>query len=199
MWIQVIFHILVGVVVVPTPALAKCFDFNAKTVKPLHAVTDKPDSGKLETGQVWASTQSLIDKPIGQILKLLLDHNNTRSPRINEMDVEQLKDPNYLAHHLVKFVIKPFLFINIRWTEEWAYAIAAGTEENPSEVVVSYEKIDGTSHIEHLCGSIVLRKLGDAQTKVFLYEQAKATQRTAEDTLKGIEGTLKSLRENIKD
>ena len=72
--------------------------------------------------------------------------------------------------------------------------VLAGTPAKPERLVVSYEKIEGTSHIEHLCGSMVLRKLGAGSTDVYLYEEAKATQRSPEDTLNGMRGTLEALR-----
>lgn len=155
---------------------------------------DKSASGEAGDGVNWAAVRAQAGKPIATLYQLLLDHGNTRSPRVDEMALEKLENPAYLNLELVRFLIKPFLFVKIRWTEEWGFALAEGTVQDPREIVVSYEKTDGTSHIEHLCGNMVLRKLTDKSTDVFLYEEAKATGRKVKDTLDGLLGTLKTLR-----
>ena len=181
-------------------AFANCFDFKAKIIKPLHgesalkANDDVKDFGKADKNLTWALTRGEVKKPIQSVLSLLLNHNTTKSPRFHDLDVVTLQDSNYLSRHYVKFKIKPFLFITVEWEEEWGYALADGTPSEPKEIVISYEKVEGTSHIEHLCGSMVLRKLTASSTDVFMYEEAKATQRTATDTMNGVYGTLETLR-----
>lgn len=178
-----------------------CFDFNTKVTKPmkdplpLKQNEDNSAFGKYDhNGVTWASLRGMVNKPMKQVLAMLLDHNTTKSSRVDDMEVIELKSPNYFARHDVKFLIKPFPLIKVRWTEQWAYALLSGTLDDPQEVLISYQKTEGTNHIEHLCGSVVLRRHGPNTTDVFEYEEAKATQRTPEDTLNGNLGTLKTLR-----
>ena len=200
MRIQVIFLILSTST---AAASGPCFNFETKIVKPLRAPialvqgVDAADKGTMDEGaegRNWAVVRAKVDKSLDTVYQLLLDHKTTSSPRVAEMTVEKIESPSYLQLEQVKFLIKPFLFVRVRWTEEWGFALAEGTRESPREIVISYEKTEGTSHIEHLCGNMVLRKLTDKSTDVFLYEEAKATNRKATDTLNGLLGTLKTLR-----
>jgi hypothetical protein len=197
---RIILCALLAVVAVSGAAFGNCFDFSKKVETPLRepqALEKGQDAtafGKYDNGTTWGKVRGTIDKPIDKVLQLLLDHNNTKSSRVHEMKVDKKEDPNYLARHTVYFKIKPFLFITVEWREDWGYALAAGTPADPSRIVISYQKIEGTSHIEHLCGNIVLNKLSSTQTDVYEYEEAKATQRSPEDTVNGLLGTLKTLR-----
>ncbi|MBI3557563.1 MAG: hypothetical protein HY074_14975 [Deltaproteobacteria bacterium] len=182
------------------PAATSCFDFETKIVKPLHAPiplvagADKTESGETTGGLNWGALRAAVNKPVSVLYRLLLDHHTTASSRIDEMKVEKITSPSYLNLERVSFLIKPFLFVKVRWTEEWGFALVQGTAADPEELVVSYQKTEGTSHIEHLCGNMVLRKLTDKSTDVFLYEEAKATGRKPKDTMDGLMGTLKTLR-----
>ena len=60
-------------------------------------------------------------------------------------------------------------------------------------IVISYEKTEGTSHIQHLCGSYVLQRTADDKSDVFIYEEAKADRRSQKDTLDGLKGNLTAL------
>jgi hypothetical protein len=163
-------------------------------VKPLPMQIQVPFCpGAPPPGAHSATLRGTVDKPIAKVLELLLDHKTTSSPSIDEMEVRKLENTPTREHHSVSFVIRPFPLISIRWTEEWVYRVVAGSRERPREVEISKAKTDGTSHIEHLCGSIVLRKLGPASTEVFQYEEAKATRRSRDDTARGLAGTLEAL------
>lgn len=205
MGIQVVFRIA-AIVLCLCPLASgadssRCFDFNAKVTKSLRdpialkANEDAHESGKREVDNVtWASMRGVVDKPIQGLLVLLLDHDTTKSSKVDEMEVIKITSPHYFARHDVKYLIKPFPFVKIRWTEEWGYALDKGSSTDPKVVVISYHKSEGTSHIERLCGTIILRKNGPNSTDVYQYEEAKATQREVKDTLNGLAGTLKTLR-----
>lgn len=179
---------------------SKCFKFDEKIVTPLKEEiplpkekTDGAKSGERE-GKSWAQVRGLVQKPIEDVYKLLLDHNTTKSSRVEKLEVTKQDRPHFLQLHDVKFVIHPFKFLTVDWVERWAYSLAGGTPQKPTQIVTSYEKIEGTKYIEHLCGNIVLRKLGPKTTDVYIYEEAKARDQTAQDRLNGIVGTLKTLR-----
>src|SRR5579862_7595623 len=108
MRIQVVFLIAASLVAA-TPAAAqratderpRCFNFDdgaPAVVKPLRAPlslgasgADASESGKaVEDGMTWAAVRGTVDRPIGEVLKLLLDHKNTQSSRVNETTVEKL-------------------------------------------------------------------------------------------------------------
>src|SRR6185295_3486254 len=87
-----------------------------------------------------------------------------------------------------------FVKVKVAWTEEWGYSLVEGTREAPRKIVVSYQKIAGTRHIEHQCGSYVLQAHDQATTDLSLYEEIKADRRSAEDTRDMHAGILRNLR-----
>jgi hypothetical protein len=185
-------------------ARGDCFDFNQEIRqgpahrRSVHFSSEEPapgqgtrtTSGELSSGIVWAAAEQRATKGLNDILADLGDHEITRSGRIDEFQVLELPDKHFLRHQKVKFVIKPFPFVNISWTEDWAFTLLAGSPNHPERALVAYEKTEGTSHIRHLCGAYELRAVDPGHTDVFVYEEAKATSRSQQDTLDGLRGTL---------
>jgi hypothetical protein len=113
------------------------------------------------------------------------------------VDIEQ--DPNFLLKQVVHNEVDPFPFVTVKWSEEWAFSLLEGTASEPKKILISYEKIDGTTHIKHLCGNILITADSDSsKSHVFLYEEAEATGRSQEDTVKGLKGTLEAIRTHAK-
>jgi hypothetical protein len=201
MRLQVVFAFLGFYLLSPAASGSeRCFDFNSKVLSairqpiPRTGARDASRSGKLASGVVWGAARGDVKGSLQEVLKNFYDHNLMKSNRVSEMNVVELERPQYLARHEVTYKIKPFPFVTVEWTEDWAYQLVRGTAADPSEVVIAYEKVKGTSYIEHLCGNIVLRKDGANATDVFLYEETKATQRDEKDTVGGLLGTLGNLR-----
>jgi hypothetical protein len=112
-----------------------------------------------------------------------------------------LERPDYLAFHNVDVVVRIralFLKFKLEWTEAWGYTLVEGTPEAPLKIVISYQKIAGTPHIEHQCGSYVLWARDSATTDVALYEEVKAKRRSAEDTRDMHKGILATLRKGAR-
>jgi hypothetical protein len=61
-------------------------------------------------------------------------------------------------------------------------------------MVISYEKVAGTGHIERQCGSYVLQARTDGTTDLSMYEEVKADRRSAKDTRDMHAGILRNLR-----
>jgi hypothetical protein len=151
-------------------------------------------SGELHDGVVWAKVQSRVPRSMESILDDLARHQKTKGARVDEMEIKDVNDPLYLLDQKVHYVVRPFLFVNVDWEEEWTFDLLKGTSQDPRSVRVSYKKTAGTSHIEHLCGQYVLNSAGPGRTDVTIYEEVKATRRSEEDALNGIRGTLMQLK-----
>jgi len=83
---------------------------------------------------------------------------------------------------------------DVPWTEEWAYSLAEGTPAAPRRIVVSYQKVAGTTHIKRECGSYVLEARDDGTTDLAMYEEVKADRRSARDTRDMHQGIVRNLR-----
>lgn len=156
----------------------------------------KKAKGSVQRGEWkvhWASAQAESLLSIKQIVKNLQNHKVTMSSSVDEHDVESSKDDHNQLTHLVNFLIKPFPFVRVRWTEKWVYSLWRGTENDPQVYHAAYQKIKGTSHIEHLCGSILVEQMPKTITRITLIEEAKATRTDVNKTLQSVVGTVKSI------
>ncbi len=186
----------------PATAQARCFDFATKIVAPLKpalAAAEKGDAyraGETSDGKIWTQLRGSVAKPAQQILAFLLNHDNLRDPEVDEMQVKKRESSLYLARHTIAYEVRPFPLVKIRWTEEWGYA-ADGPADAPTAWVVSYEKTEGTDHIQHFCGSIVLRRLADQVTDVYQYEESKIDRHDQADQTKGMRTLLAKLRKAL--
>jgi hypothetical protein len=183
-------------------AETNCFDFSKTSTHLLKtaptkfvAGTDPSDSGTDAKENDWGSVSGVVNKPIAELYQKLLDPKTIRNGDNTKVEVVPTDTKDFLKKFIEKIVIKPVFFVTINWSEEWGFALKDGTAEKPHSIVISYQKVEGTSHIKHLCGNILLESLTPASTGVFLYEEVQADRRSSTDVLNGITGTLRTLRD----
>lgn len=179
-----------------------CFDLIQNSVKLLRPAptsfkpkSDSTDFGTDAKENDWGQISGTVEKPILDLYRKLQDPKTIRNGDNTRVDVTVIQAKDFLKKIVEKIVVKPVFFITIEWTEEWAFGLKKGSADKPQEIVISYQKSEGTSHIKHLCGNILLQSLTPTSTGVYIYEEVQADRRTAEDVLKGITGTLRTLRE----
>jgi hypothetical protein len=179
-----------------------CFDFSRVIVEPLRppipVVPGRDNSafGTYPNGIDWAAGRARVELPILELYAKLLDHRHVKDMKKTTLTTKVLERPGYLAFRRVDVVVALrmlFVRMKIAWTEEWGYSLADGTHEAPRRIVVSYQKVGGTRHLQHQCGSYVLEARGQS-TDLSLYEQVKADRRSAEDTRDMHAGILRNLR-----
>lgn len=158
--------------------------------------TDFFDTGKIADPAKgddvhFGSLLGTVKLPLSSIVSALKDHNTTKSPSVAKLTVtvDKAENANAPETHRVHFEVHPFLFVTVEWTERWIYTPGA------KSTLISYDKIEGTSHIKHMCGQIFVRETAPLESSVYLYEEVQATRRSPENTLEGIFGTLKTLRQ----
>lgn len=181
-----------------TQVAANCYDFSKGASTPL-----KPPIALLKTGDnfekgrkdslAWGAVRGVVNRPIEAILKDLLDLRTIKDASTN-MKVTEVKNPAYLAFYKVETTVNPFLFISASWEEGWAYALKEGTKANPKNVVILYQKLSGTGHLEHLCGSIVIKKASAKETDLAFYEEVISKYWSEDKALENFFGTLRTLR-----
>jgi hypothetical protein len=180
-----------------------CFDFRQKVVEPLSPripLLDGRDNhvfGTYPTGINWAAARVILEMPVEETYARLLDHRNVKDMKKTTLTTTVLDRPDYIAFHRVDVVVRlRFLMLkkDLPWTEEWAYSLTEGTERAPRQIVVSYQKVAGTTHIKRQCGSYVLEARDGATTDLSLYEEIKAARRSARDTRDMHRGIIRNLR-----
>ncbi len=185
----------------PVHALTQgCFStFEQKITQPLieppglHAGSISTTLGVRKDDDVeFAGARATVERPLKAVYLWLLDHRNWKDMSKTEMKVSELAKPGYLNFHKVDVKVNVWGFITLPWVEEWAYALIQGTEKEPKEILVSYQKIDGTWRIKRLCGSIRLKAAGD-KTDLFFYEESLAQHYPAKRILEMHLSNLKTL------
>jgi hypothetical protein len=180
-----------------------CFDLRGTVVTPLStpiALVSGRDNhvfGSYPNGVGWAAGRAVLDVPIESVLARLLDHRNVKDMTKTTLRTTVVERPEYLAFHLVDIVVTVkalFVKIALPWTEAWAFRLVDGSSQSPRRIVVSYQKVAGTGHIERQCGSYVLQAREDGTTDLSLYDEVKASRRKPEDTRNMHRGILRNLR-----
>jgi hypothetical protein len=183
-----------------------CFDVEAGFDRPLHepiAYLGSEDTslhGDRPDGTHWAATRAVLDLPARVLLEKLRDHRNVKDMSRTVLTARRFEHPDYLelCHVDVDVTVKAlFVKLHLRWTEEWAYRLLAGSPERPELVVANYQKIAGTNHIRHQCGSYVIRRIDDDRSDLFMYEEIRARRRSSEDTRDMHRGILRNIREDL--
>jgi hypothetical protein len=180
-----------------------CFDFSQRIVEPLRPPLppvegrDNVDFGTYPNGVDWAARRTVLPMPIAVLYAKLLDHDNVKDMKKTTLTTKVLERPGYLQFHLVDVVVTIralFLKVKVAWTEAWGYTLVEGTEADPRKIVISYQKVAGTSHIRRQCGSYVLQARDEAATDLSMYEEVKGDHRSAKDTRDMHAGILENLR-----
>lgn len=198
---QVVFFLILGFSA--HAGEGRCFDFSKKITEPLRKVSILRDvpypevtrrSGRVIGNLYWGAIRGRVSRSVDSLVEELEAHETTRSKRISSIFIDPIEEPGFFARQRVHFKVEPFIFITVEWVEDWGFTTLDAAPKAAKSVLVSYEKTEGTSHIHHFCGSIVLTPIDPATTDVFIYQEAEATSQTQEDTLNGVTGMLKTLR-----
>ena len=134
-----------------------CFDFDHKITQPLREPLplvegrDNSDFGTYANGIDWAAGRAVLQMPIASAYAKLLDHQNVKDMEKTTLSTTVLARPGYLQFHLVDVVVTLralFVKMKVAWTEAWGYALVEGKEDDPRKIVISYQKVAGTRHLE---------------------------------------------------
>jgi hypothetical protein len=180
-----------------------CFDLSKKSTKLLgDPPREFPGAGSEQvvsgtdskTGLDWGRVVGRVKKPLKKVNELMLDPMITRNAKTTTVTTETLPDAGFLTRYRVAIRVKPVFFITLEWEEIWAHSLLEGTPDAPKSILISYQKTQGTSHIRHFCGNILLKEIDKDTTGVFLIENIDADQRDPDEVANGLLGTLKILQ-----
>jgi hypothetical protein len=185
-----------------------CFDisqgFDAPRRPPLalQEGRDHAEFGSDADGTDWASLRAVVAMPLARVQAKLLDPRNLKDMKKTRIVVRPLALPGYLEARELDIEVSGralLVKVTVRWTEQWAFRLVEGTAEQPLQIVANYQKVAGTQHIRHQCGSYVLRPHGAGATDLSLFEEIVAKRRSARDTLDMLRGNLRNIREDRWD
>ena len=186
-----------------SPTVSQCFDFSrpilqARIAVPETLTHEKSSSnfGKTKDRQDFAWVAATVDRPILPLLDDLLNPFTIRNGKDTEVKIQDDPSPHFFRRFTETVILKPTFFLTLEWKEIWATSLLKGKPTAPESFLVSYEKAEGTKHVKHLCGNILLDKVALNTTRVFLYQELDATRRDAKDILNDLNGTIKTVSMN---
>jgi len=180
--------------------LANCFNFEQPITKLVRkTIALKKNSvatkwAKLRGDIIWSAGRQVVKQPILKVLNRVREPMLTRNKENTEVKVKRIKSPHYFDLQKVSVEVDATFFLTIEWVEVWAYKILKGTPKKPLKVLVSYEKISGTTYIDHKCGQVQLTAVNPGSTDVYLYEEIDASHWDEEDAVKSHIGTIGNLK-----
>jgi hypothetical protein len=125
----------------------------------------------------WADARGYVQAPIGDVWAAALDPEVGVDRReVDEWSYEDQPDDGLDAVYLVHITVHDVITVN--YDLLWKHEVQEGTADDPTKVVAVWSKVDGTSFIDILQGSLVLRAVdGQDVTQVELEEELKAALR----------------------
>lgn len=178
----------------------RCFDFTKPVTKlqreRLPQVTEglAMAKGTLPNSKIiWSAARDDVNKSAVEMLKIFLDPLVTKNREKTEIELTQIKSPHFIDLRKIAVDVRITFFMSLNWVEQWGYSLLKGTRDNPEQVLISYEKIDGTEYIEHKCGQVFLEKKGPETTDVYIYEETNAVRwdlEKAQDSQRGTFATI---------
>jgi len=127
----------------------------------LYTEETKVISGEKE-GLFWSEGGGCIQAPIREVWAKMNNMDLTRFEGMKDMEVlsaqSNLEDPT-THFYKVKYWVGP-----IDYTVDWYQTLKWGTVEDPGQVLVNFQKVDGTSHIYVFEGSYLLEAIDENVT-----------------------------------
>lgn len=197
--------VLVWIAWVYQASASVCFNFDKPRTEPLQppmevkTEKDMTSSGNGKEGIEWGAVRGVVKRPITELLKMFEDPYLTKNRKNTTITKKIMRSPHYLWIRKMHLEVKPVFFVTVEWDEQWAVALRQGTLASPQSFIVYYQKVAGTSHLEHLCGNIMVNAIDPSTSAVYLYEEVKASHWTREDAIKNFQMVLKIFRGEHKD
>lgn len=126
-------------------------------------------------GYAWVHARGRVHAPLSKVYEALLVPAVCADRRaVSEWSSKPSNEPGYpngfIVHNIVRNVI------TVEFDNTWRQAIGEGTVSAPLEVLVRFQKTNGSSAIEHLLGSVRAVEVGEGITEIEFIEQLKAIQ-----------------------
>lgn len=117
-------------------------------------------------------------------------------PRVSKLDLSEVAAfPGMVKSFRSQYQVSSFLpFLNVDWTMFWNHAVSSGNAELPKQIVITYQKTEGSSRIKQWEGTVTLDALAPNLTGVAISDHLKATWQN-EGT---VEKNLLHLRDFLK-
>lgn len=85
--------------------------------------------------------------------------------------------------------------VKVKWNMTWYHTILLGTAQRPQRILINYRRYKGTKFIKYWEGSIILTRITDTVTGIWIRNQIRAAQVTEVNARGGALDIIRKLRD----
>jgi len=131
----------------------------------------------------WAEGGGCVHRSIHKAWAALFNIPELVGDNVDRHSLELLTAEDPYSHQFdIKYEVDNFL--TIEWTNRWSHRVVEGTPEDPRVVEVHYRRVEGSDMMPYWEGTILLKRLDDEMTAVFVHNEIDTPrgQETDEET-----------------
>lgn len=129
--------------------------------------TDQDEGLLMEAGideDIWVHARGFVHADVTRVWKALQDEQVFIDRRaVSAYTIEWDTEPEYDISYVVSQEVEDI--VTVSYDVAWRQGLIQGSEEAPEIVSARFQKIDGTSFIEKMEGSILLLDVGENRTE----------------------------------
>lgn len=162
---------------------------------------------KIEKGEeeeyYWSEGGGCVHRPIREAWAILHDIPylvGYKTDRIDEYELVDIKAPDAEGvTHQYEIVYTVHKMMTIEWTMLWTHELLEGTYEEPEHVVVNYRRTEGSRFMPYWEGNMVLERVTDDVTAVFIHDEIKTMESSPESSARATQRYYKKFEEGEPD
>lgn len=148
-------------------------------------------------GYVFGQGGGCINRPLREVWAVAMNNSlltwdgtsDSSSDITPPLGVTKAFDVQYSVTR--RYLGVPF---TVKWEMNWFHILQKGTSQNPEKILINYHRYHGTTHIPYWEGSIVIQKVTDQITGVYIRNQINADQTGVEDAKSGATQIIQKYR-----
>lgn len=140
--------------------------------------------GDVSTGHTneygWGEGGGCVHRPIREVWAGLFDIPELVRDGVARHELRVLEpEPPYSHRFHLDYEVDDF--ITVKWTNLWTHEILEGSLQEPVAVQVHYRRVEGSRLMPYWDGTILMRRLTDDITAVFVHEEIDTPRGQAQD------------------
>jgi hypothetical protein len=153
-----------------------------------------------ENGHDFGLGGGCVARPLREVWAVMLNWPLMQWKGVDDSQAQAMANPptDVELYYKVHYHVERF-FVNVEWWMDWYHVVKRGTVENPEKILINFQKVDGTDHIQYWVGSVFLEKISDEVTSFGIHVDVNADQQGPEDQGKTVQEVYDKLKKGEPD
>lgn len=147
-----------------------------------------------------------VSRPIREVWAVILNIPAMKAPDLDEHrliqahpDLVDFQKGTFFVYDIESIVRRLAGIIQIKWTTRWYHSVTIGDYLSPRQIVINFQKISGSAHVDYDREGYTLDRVGPNMTSFAMRQMIKATQVDSERVRLNISRILKKVRSGAPD